>query len=171
MIDWVWIHLLSLCRPLPPLSFNYTNPSGAFPPVGCSALMSPALISFQRVGEFHGELQHPRSLFVDSPCASVCFLSLDEVTMEEVGQAAQLRAGELIIIVVVLVMWAGNIPLQFFPLSQQKASDLVIVKGQTEWLTGSSLGLRCFQLSVRTCSVFLRRETGNILLGWSHISL
>lgn len=34
----------------------------------------------------------------------------DEVTMEEVGQAAQLRAGELIIIVVVLVMWAGNVP-------------------------------------------------------------
>lgn len=32
----------------------------------------------------------------------------DEVTMEEVGQAAQLRAGELIIIVVVLVMWAGR---------------------------------------------------------------
>lgn len=32
--------------------------------------------------------------------------------MEEVGQAAQLRAGELIIIVVVLIMWAGNLPLQ-----------------------------------------------------------
>lgn len=32
--------------------------------------------------------------------------------MEEVGQAAQLRAGELIIIVVVLIMWAGNVPLQ-----------------------------------------------------------
>lgn len=29
--------------------------------------------------------------------------------MEEVGQAAQLRAGELIIIVVVLIMWAGNV--------------------------------------------------------------
>ncbi|RVE66314.1 hypothetical protein OJAV_G00106100 [Oryzias javanicus] len=37
--------------------------------------------------------------------------SPDEVTMEEVGQAAQLRAGELIIIVVVLVMWAGVIVL------------------------------------------------------------
>ncbi|XP_013881463.1 fibronectin type III domain-containing protein 5 [Austrofundulus limnaeus] len=36
--------------------------------------------------------------------------SPDEVTMEEVGQA-QLRAGELIIIVVVLVMWAGVIAL------------------------------------------------------------
>lgn len=32
----------------------------------------------------------------------------DEVTMEEVGQSSQLRAGELIIIVVVLVMWAGE---------------------------------------------------------------
>ncbi|XP_018621456.1 fibronectin type III domain-containing protein 5 isoform X3 [Scleropages formosus] len=32
--------------------------------------------------------------------------SPEEVTMEEVGQAAQLRAGELIIIVVVLIMWA-----------------------------------------------------------------
>ncbi|XP_031710035.1 fibronectin type III domain-containing protein 5b [Anarhichas minor] len=37
--------------------------------------------------------------------------SPDEVTMEEVGQAAQLRAGELIIIVVVLIMWAGVIVL------------------------------------------------------------
>uniref|UniRef100_A0A1A8LMH4 Fibronectin type III domain containing 5b n=1 Tax=Nothobranchius pienaari TaxID=704102 RepID=A0A1A8LMH4_9TELE len=36
--------------------------------------------------------------------------SPNEVTMEEVGQA-QLRAGELIIIVVVLVMWAGVIAL------------------------------------------------------------
>ena len=45
-------------------------------------------------------------------CVCVCVLSPDEVTMEEVGQAAQLRAGELIIIVVVLIMWAGNIPLQ-----------------------------------------------------------
>lgn len=32
----------------------------------------------------------------------------DEVTMEEVGQTTQLRAGELIIIVVVLIMWAGE---------------------------------------------------------------
>ncbi|KAG9355624.1 hypothetical protein JZ751_000462 [Albula glossodonta] len=37
--------------------------------------------------------------------------SPDEVTMEEVGQNAQLRAGELIIIVVVLIMWAGVIAL------------------------------------------------------------
>uniref|UniRef100_A0A3B3S0F5 Fibronectin type III domain containing 5b n=1 Tax=Paramormyrops kingsleyae TaxID=1676925 RepID=A0A3B3S0F5_9TELE len=37
--------------------------------------------------------------------------SPDEVTMEEVGQATQLRAGELIIIVVVLIMWAGVIAL------------------------------------------------------------
>lgn len=28
--------------------------------------------------------------------------------MEEVGQTSQMRAGELIIIVVVLVMWAGE---------------------------------------------------------------
>lgn len=34
----------------------------------------------------------------------------DEVTMEEVGQSTQLRAGELIIIVVVLIMWAGEEP-------------------------------------------------------------
>ena len=32
----------------------------------------------------------------------------DEVKMEGVGQTAQLRAGELIIIVVVLIMWAGE---------------------------------------------------------------
>lgn len=38
----------------------------------------------------------------------VVWIHTDEVTMEEVGQAAQLRAGELIIIVVVLVMWAGK---------------------------------------------------------------
>lgn len=29
--------------------------------------------------------------------------------MEEVGQTTQLRAGELIIIVVVLIMWAGEL--------------------------------------------------------------
>ncbi|KAK2830105.1 hypothetical protein Q5P01_018036 [Channa striata] len=43
--------------------------------------------------------------------------SPDEVTMKEVGQAAQLRAGELIIIVVVLIMWAGVIAL-FCPMSE-----------------------------------------------------
>lgn len=37
----------------------------------------------------------------------------DEVTMEEVGQTTQLRAGELIIIVVVLIMWAGEDKLFF----------------------------------------------------------
>ncbi|XP_066514876.1 fibronectin type III domain-containing protein 5-like [Hoplias malabaricus] len=37
--------------------------------------------------------------------------SKNEVTMEEVGQTTQLRAGELIIIVVVLIMWAGVIAL------------------------------------------------------------
>ncbi|XP_043997899.1 fibronectin type III domain-containing protein 5 [Gambusia affinis] len=37
--------------------------------------------------------------------------SKNEVTMEEVGQATQMRAGELIIIVVVLIMWAGVIAL------------------------------------------------------------
>ncbi|KAF7647274.1 hypothetical protein LDENG_00174870, partial [Lucifuga dentata] len=37
--------------------------------------------------------------------------SKDGVTMEEVGQSTQLRAGELIIIVVVLIMWAGVIAL------------------------------------------------------------
>lgn len=40
--------------------------------------------------------------------AVIVWIHTDEVTMEEVGQAAQLRAGELIIIVVVLVMWAGK---------------------------------------------------------------
>lgn len=37
------------------------------------------------------------------------FIFSDEVTMEEVGQSTQLRAGELIIIVVVLIMWAGKV--------------------------------------------------------------
>ncbi|XP_048860751.1 fibronectin type III domain-containing protein 5-like isoform X6 [Brienomyrus brachyistius] len=35
----------------------------------------------------------------------------DEVTMEEVGQSPELQAGELIIILVVLLMWAGVIAL------------------------------------------------------------
>lgn len=35
----------------------------------------------------------------------------DELTLEEMGQAAQLRAGEVIIIAVVLVMWAGKQPI------------------------------------------------------------
>ncbi|RXM96730.1 Fibronectin type III domain-containing protein 5, partial [Acipenser ruthenus] len=34
--------------------------------------------------------------------------SKDEVTMLEVGNSTQLRAGEMIIIVVVLIMWAGG---------------------------------------------------------------
>lgn len=34
--------------------------------------------------------------------------------MEEVGQTTQLRAGELIIIVVVLIMWAGEDKMVFF---------------------------------------------------------
>ncbi|KAG2460661.1 FNDC5 protein, partial [Polypterus senegalus] len=34
-----------------------------------------------------------------------------EVTMKEVGKSTQLRAGEMIIIVVVLIMWAGVIAL------------------------------------------------------------
>lgn len=38
----------------------------------------------------------------------IVLTSSDEVTMEEVGQTTQLRAGELIIIVVVLIMWAGE---------------------------------------------------------------
>lgn len=37
--------------------------------------------------------------------------SKDEVTMLEVGNSTQLRAGEMIIIVVVLIMWAGVIVL------------------------------------------------------------
>ncbi|XP_039596649.1 fibronectin type III domain-containing protein 5 [Polypterus senegalus] len=37
--------------------------------------------------------------------------SKDEVTMKEVGKSTQLRAGEMIIIVVVLIMWAGVIAL------------------------------------------------------------
>lgn len=45
---------------------------------------------------------------------------LDEVTMEEVGQASQLRAGELIIIVVVLVMWAGKKNLKCFVEKKKK---------------------------------------------------
>lgn len=80
----------------------------------CLILLSfPA--EFQSDGSFiftdrANEFQCLRHHFADS--VFVCFLYLEEVTMEEVGQAAQLRAGELIIIVVVLVMWAGNIPLQ-----------------------------------------------------------
>ncbi|XP_051927899.1 fibronectin type III domain-containing protein 5 isoform X1 [Hippocampus zosterae] len=38
-------------------------------------------------------------------------MSPDELTLEEMGQAAQLRAGEVIIIAGVLVMWAGVIAL------------------------------------------------------------
>ncbi|MGH0172627.1 UNVERIFIED_CONTAM: hypothetical protein FKN15_063653 [Acipenser sinensis] len=44
-------------------------------------------------------------------CGSVCLVEADEVTMLEVGNSTQLRAGEMIIIVVVLIMWAGVIVL------------------------------------------------------------
>lgn len=126
---------LCLCRPLLSLSFNYTDQSGEFTPGGLSALLSPCfiLLSFpaeaQSDGNFTSSLwdnesQCPQWRFVDSVC--VCVLSPDEVTMEEVGQAAQLRAGELIIIVVVLIMWAGNIPLQ-----------------QRTFITADIIGIRC----------------------------
>ncbi|KAG7226297.1 hypothetical protein INR49_003048, partial [Caranx melampygus] len=46
-----------------------------------------------------------------SPSVLPYHADLNEVTMEEVGQTTQLRAGELIIIVVVLIMWAGVIAL------------------------------------------------------------
>lgn len=41
--------------------------------------------------------------------AFIVFLSpwADEVTMKEMGKKDQLRAGEILIIVVVLFMWAG----------------------------------------------------------------
>lgn len=35
-------------------------------------------------------------------------LSTDEVTMKEMGRSQQLRTGEVLIIVVVLFMWAGE---------------------------------------------------------------
>lgn len=48
--------------------------------------------------------------------------------MEEVGQAAQLRAGELIIIVVVLIMWAGNRPSSHCRTYRMKAVEAVLTK-------------------------------------------
>lgn len=41
------------------------------------------------------------------PWPSVSF-SIDEVTMKEMGRNQQLRTGEVLIIVVVLFMWAGE---------------------------------------------------------------
>lgn len=38
-------------------------------------------------------------------------LSSDEVTMKEMGRNQQLRTGEVLIIVVVLFMWAGEFPI------------------------------------------------------------
>lgn len=52
-----------------------------------------------------------RCVFDENKCVlpEIVLTSLsDEVTMEEVDQTTQLRAGELIIIVVVLIMWAGE---------------------------------------------------------------
>lgn len=42
-----------------------------------------------------------------SPRPSVS-LHTDEVTMKEMGRSQQLRTGEVLIIVVVLFMWAGE---------------------------------------------------------------
>lgn len=41
-------------------------------------------------------------------------LPTDEVTMKEMGRNQQLRTGEVLIIVVVLFMWAGESGLQVF---------------------------------------------------------
>ncbi|XP_031436786.1 fibronectin type III domain-containing protein 5 [Clupea harengus] len=50
-------------------------------------------------------------LLFRTPTAAETANSEDEVTMEEVGQVPPMRAGEIIIIVVVLIMWAGVIAL------------------------------------------------------------
>ncbi|XP_060780570.1 fibronectin type III domain-containing protein 5 [Neoarius graeffei] len=59
----------------------------------------------------HGTSPPSETLRFRTPKEAERQASKNEVTMEEVGQASQLRAGELIIIVVVLVMWAGVIAL------------------------------------------------------------
>lgn len=90
-------------------------------------------------------------------CVCVC-LSPDEVTMEEVGQAAQLRAGELIIIVVVLIMWAGNIPLQqstfvttdHSPMSLGQISCLTEVRRE-ERAGGGPISLRWLFCALQCC--------------------
>lgn len=97
---------LCLCRPLLSLSFNYTEQSVEFTPVALFFILLSFPADVRSDGNFASSLWD----FVDSEC--VCVPSPDEVTMAEVGQAAQLRAGELIIIVVVLIMWAGTVPLQ-----------------------------------------------------------
>uniref|UniRef100_G3P323 Fibronectin type III domain containing 5b n=1 Tax=Gasterosteus aculeatus aculeatus TaxID=481459 RepID=G3P323_GASAC len=58
-----------------------------------------------------GPLSEPVLFRTPKESEKMASKSPDEVTMEEFGQSAQLRAGELIIIVVVLVMWAGVIAL------------------------------------------------------------
>uniref|UniRef100_A0A8C8BWH3 Fibronectin type III domain-containing protein n=1 Tax=Oncorhynchus tshawytscha TaxID=74940 RepID=A0A8C8BWH3_ONCTS len=59
--------------------------------------------------EHHHPLLEPLRFRTPKESETQASKSKDEVTMEEVG--AQLRAGEFIIIVVVLIMWAGVIAL------------------------------------------------------------
>ncbi|XP_062850998.1 fibronectin type III domain-containing protein 5 [Trichomycterus rosablanca] len=59
----------------------------------------------------HGTSPPSETLRFRTPKEAENQVSKNEVTMEEVEQATQLRAGEIIIIVVVLVMWAGVIAL------------------------------------------------------------
>jgi hypothetical protein len=53
-----------------------------------------------------------------------CLFPTDEVTMKEMGRNQQLRTGEVLIIVVVLFMWAGESGFQallHLPLGNQKS--------------------------------------------------
>lgn len=116
--DGVGVPALHLYRPLLSFSFNYSK-SDSLPPCHPAWFFYLPLQDFRKTEEFPFALVDDELLgcllYFYWLCLCVyicmCVLSVDEVMMEEVGQA-QLRAGELIIIVVVLVMWAGNLPLQ-----------------------------------------------------------
>ncbi|KAL2098828.1 hypothetical protein ACEWY4_005308 [Coilia grayii] len=68
------------------------------------------IVHVQSIGT-NGPSPPSQPLQFRTPAAAEATKSEDEITMEEVGQANQLRAGEIIIIVVVLIMWAGVIAL------------------------------------------------------------
>ncbi|XP_048084687.1 fibronectin type III domain-containing protein 5 isoform X1 [Alosa alosa] len=68
------------------------------------------IVHVQSIGT-NGPSPLSQPLLFRTPAEAETPTSKDEVTMEEVGQANQLRAGEIIIIVVVLIMWAGVIAL------------------------------------------------------------
>lgn len=104
-----WLILMTVMVTVPSAAVGLFSPRRVWNVHRPSSLLSsrPSLFLLSSPADVRADANLAALLLTPSV---FCVRASDEVTMEEVGQAAQLRAGELIIIVVVLIMWAGNVP-------------------------------------------------------------